>query len=105
MRLNNDRLVNQLEPTFRLADRFDREGPNRRWPGDLQSDVHSQPLVDQADRSNIAEVKPCAKLAERLPTRITEKAIVGTGWRVGKIEFDTKMEGPVGWQTLRMHLS
>ena len=53
MRLDDHRLVYQLEATFGATDAFDREGPNSRRAGKPQADVNSQPLVDQADGGGV----------------------------------------------------
>ena len=69
VRHDGDRLVDQLEPAFRLADAFDREGPQARRPRKRQVHVDAQPLVDQAQLAGVGQVEPRAELAEAAARR------------------------------------
>ena len=66
VRLDDDRLMHQLEAAFRLADRFDRERPDVHRPVDLQLDVDAEPLVGQAQLVDVVQIEPRAELAERV---------------------------------------
>src|SRR5262245_27669905 len=74
MRQDDDRLVHELEPTFRLTDRFHRVGPDVRGPIGPQVDADAQPLIDEAERIDIAQIQPRAQLAERMAVGIAEVA-------------------------------
>ena len=69
VRLHDDRLMHQLEAGFRLAHRFDREGPEAARPVDLEVDVEAEPVVGEAERVDVDQVEHRAELAERLCRR------------------------------------
>ena len=65
VRHDDDRLVDQLESAFRLADRLDRERPEVRRAVRLEADVDPSPLVGQREPGDVAQVEPLAQLADR----------------------------------------
>src|ERR1700680_3791685 len=92
MRLNDNRLMEQLETAFRLANALDREGPQTRRPRHRQVHIDPQPLVDQAAFVCVDRVKPRAELTETAPFGAVEVAIVGAGGQAGEIELDREVQ-------------
>ena len=95
--MHDHRLVDQLEAAFRLADRLDREGPERASGSEsLQAHVDAQPLVDQAQalarRSGPAGVP---SWPEALVLGVVEVAVVGPGGQAGEVELHGEVQRPV----------
>ena len=69
VRLDDHRLVDQFKAPFRLADGFDRIGPDARRARECQADVDAQPFVDQAKPAAFCQIEPRAELAQPRPAR------------------------------------
>src|SRR5436190_16593694 len=100
MRLNTDGLVHQFEAPFRLANRFDRERPNLRWPVEFQAGVYSQPFVAEIQTSRVAQIELRPKLPQPM-TVIVEISIVSSRGQAGKIEFDGEVQRSIARQAFQ----
>jgi len=91
MRVDDNRLMHQLESTFRLADRFDGKGPPAGRLIGRQAHVKAQPVIDEAQVTTIGQVEFRLQLSETLGLLIIEEAIVGPGRHAGEVEFDSEV--------------
>ena len=99
MRLDDDRLMDQLEAAFGLADGFDGERPNVHRLIGLQFDVDAEPFVGEAQVVHVFEIETRAELAERIAMRVVEVAVVATAGQAGEVELDAEMDQLAGRQT------
>ena len=60
----HDRLMDQLEAAFGLADGFDREGPQAGRAVERQADVDAEPFVDEVQRLRVGQIELPAELAQ-----------------------------------------
>ncbi len=95
MGMNGNRLVDQLETTFRVADRLDGKCPPGSGLVGDQAYVDSQPLVGHAEVVRLVQVQFCLQLSQALLLAVIIESIVGMGWETSKIEFDAKMQRSV----------
>ena len=98
VRHHDDRLVDQLEAAFRLADRFDGECPEIGGARRFQAHVDSQPFVAQAQAQGAAQVELRAELPEDVAIRIREISAVSVRRHAGKIHLDGEMQWPADRQ-------
>ena len=99
VRVDDDRLMDQLEAAFRLADGFDGERPDVHRLIGLQFDVDAEPFVGEAEVVDVFEIEARAELAERVAVRVVEVAVVAAAGQAGEVELDAEMDQLAGRQT------
>ncbi len=98
VRVDDDRLMDQLEAAFGLADGFDGERPDVHRLVGLQLDVDAEPFVGEAQAIDIFEIEARAELAERVAVRVVEVAVVAAAGKTGEVELDAEMDQLAGRQ-------
>src|SRR5262249_146194 len=92
MRLDDDRLMYQLEPRLGVTHGFGWIGPDATRPVDLEIDVDAEPTVGEAERVDVRQIEPRAKLAQLAAVRTAEKPIVDARGHAGEVQFHAEVE-------------
>ena len=93
VRLHADRLVDQLEAAFGLADVS--TGKAHRPVGRLiecQADVDAEPFATRLRSSHVIQIELPAQLAQSVPVPIVKIAVVGAGGQPGKLNSTAKVQ-------------
>ena len=78
VRHHTDRLMNQFESAFALANRLDRKRPNTSWSIHAHQHVHTQPLIEQADVMHVGFIQLGTEMSKSITLRIVEEPIAGS---------------------------
>ena len=92
VRLDDDRLMDQLESPFRLADRFHRKGPDAAGPRDFQLTRRSPATRRPGPIARRRQIELRSQLSQPLPARAVKEAVVGARRQAGEIQLDAEMQ-------------